>query len=121
MTEAANTQKAGSGKSEYYVGIDIGGTFPDGILIDEKGRVYHFKTPSVPTNLSEAFMRCLAKGAKMAGISLEELMRSISKLSYGNTIATKALLDHKTAKTGLITTRGFREVLAIAAIGRECL
>src|SRR3989304_3924741 len=106
-----------SGRPEYYVGIDIGGTFTDGILIDEQGKVYHFKTPSVPTNLSEAFMKCLAKGAKLAGISLEELMRSISKLSYGNTIATNALLEHKTAKTGLITTSGFRDVLAIARIG----
>ncbi len=50
MVKIANTQKAGSGKAEYYVGIDIGGTFTDGILIDEQGRVHHFKTPSVPAN-----------------------------------------------------------------------
>lgn len=107
--------------SEFYLGIDIGGTFTDGILIDDEGKVHHFKTPSVPSNPSEAFMECLRKGARLLGISLEELLRSTSKLSYGNTIATNALLEHKTAKTGLITTRGFRDVLAIARIGREYL
>jgi N-methylhydantoinase A len=121
MINAENTQKAATHTSEYYVGIDIGGTFTDGILIDDQGAVHHFKTPSVPANPSEAFMRCLTKGAKMAGISLAELMGSISKLAYGNTIATNALLEHKTAKTGLITTRGFQDTLAIARIGREYL
>ncbi len=121
MINAEHTQPAGPGKSEYYVGIDIGGTFTDGILINEQGTVYHFKTPSVPANPSEAFMRCLTKGAKLAGISLEELMHGIGKLAYGNTIATNALLEHKTAKTGLITTRGFQDTLAIARIGREYL
>lgn len=116
-----NSQKTDPGRSEYYVGIDIGGTFTDGILIDEQGQVHHFKTPSIPANPSEAFMRCLAKGAKLAGISLDELMRRLGKLAYGNTIATNALLEHKTAKTGLITTRGFQDTLAIARIGREYL
>ncbi len=117
----ANTQTTDSGGPEYYVGIDIGGTFTDGILIDGQGRVHHFKTPSVPSNPSEAFMQCLTKAARFLDISLENLLPRISKLSYGNTIATNALLEHKVAKTGLITTRGFRDVLAIARIGREYL
>ncbi len=112
---------ADSDRPEFYVGIDIGGTFTDGILIDKQGQVYHFKTPSIPANPSEGFMQCLGKAARFLGLSLEEFLRSISKLSYGNTIATNALLENKVAKTGLITTRGFRDTLAIARIGREYL
>jgi len=121
MRERADQQATGVSKPEFYVGIDIGGTFTDGILIDTQGKVSHFKTPSVPANPSEGFMQCLKKAAKFLDLSLEELLRSISKLSYGNTIATNALLENRVAKTGLITTRGFGDVLAIARIGREYL
>ena len=121
MSKTANTPTAGSANPEFYVGIDIGGTFTDGILIDDQGQVYHFKTPSVPSDPSEGFMQCLVKAAKFLDISTEALLRSISKLSYGNTIATNALIENKVAKTGLITTRGFRDILAIARIGREYL
>ncbi|MDP2644293.1 MAG: hydantoinase/oxoprolinase family protein [Desulfobacterales bacterium] len=110
-----------SSKRGFYLGVDIGGTFTDAILIDEEGRVYHFKTPSVPSDPSEGFMQCLFKAGRQLGLSLEELLNKISKLSYGNTIATNALLENKVARTGLVTTRGFRDVLAIARIGREYL
>lgn len=106
---------------EYCFGIDIGGTFTDGVLIDEQGKVHLFKTPTVPANPTEGFMQCLRKAASFLNIPLEEMLRSTRKLSYGNTIATNALLEGKTAKTGLITTRGFRDVLIIARIGREYL
>ncbi len=106
---------------EYYFGIDIGGTFTDGVLVDKEGKVYLFKTPTVPANPTEGFMQCLKKAASFLNISLEEMLRSTRKLAYGNTIATNALLEGKLAKTGLITTRGFRDVLIIARIGREYL
>jgi len=73
MITVANTQTADPDQSEYYVGIDIGGTFTDGILIDAQGRVHHFKTPSVPANPSEAFMRCL--GLELA---VQELLFPLS-------------------------------------------
>lgn len=115
------TPSAKSDKLEYYFGIDIGGTFTDGVLIDEQGKVYLFKTPTIPANPTEGFMQCLRKAAGFLNISLEEMLRRTKKLSYGNTIATNALLEGRLAKTGLITTRGFRDVLIIARIGREYL
>ncbi|MDP2643733.1 MAG: hydantoinase/oxoprolinase family protein [Desulfobacterales bacterium] len=116
MTISAKTDKR-----EYCFGIDIGGTFTDGVLIDERGRVYLFKTPTVPDNPTEGFMQCLRKAAGVLKISLEDMLRHTKKLSYGNTIATNALLEGRLAKTGLITTRGFKDVLIIARIGREYL
>lgn len=116
MTPSANTDKR-----EYCFGIDIGGTFTDGVLIDERGKVYLFKTPTVPNNPTEGFMQCLRKAAGILNISVADMLRHTKKLSYGNTIATNALLEGRLAKTGLITTRGFRDVLIIARIGREYL
>ena len=121
MKKQANTQSSDPGRPEYYVGIDIGGTFTDVILIDKSGKVHNFKTPTVPAKPSEGFMNGLLKAAKFLDIPLEALLRSTNKLSYGNTIATNALLEKKVAKTGLIITRGFRDVLAIARVGREYL
>lgn len=121
MRKTTNTQSTGPGKPEFYLGIDIGGTFTDVILIDEAGKVHNFKTPTVPAKPSEGFMNGLVKAATFLDISTEELLRCTNKLSYGNTIATNALLEKKVAKTGLITTRGFRDVLAIARVGREYL
>lgn len=95
----------------YRIGIDVGGTFTDFTLIDEKdGKVSFFKVPSTPHDPSEAIERGISGLIVQEQISPAE----ISFLGHGTTVATNLIIERKGAKAGLITTRGFRDVLELA-------
>jgi N-methylhydantoinase A len=88
------------------VGIDIGGTFTDIVVLDEDtGEVSRSKTPSVPSAPEEGFMKALDK----AGVAL----RDVRALVHGTTIVTNLILERTGAKVALITTKGFRDILEI--------
>jgi N-methylhydantoinase A len=93
------------------VGIDVGGTFTDLFVVDADGKGKIYKTPSRPDDPGAGVLDGLAKAANDRGVSLEELLGRISTIVHGTTIATNATLTGRGAKTGFITTRGFRDVL----------
>ncbi|TPL80166.1 hydantoinase/oxoprolinase family protein [Mesorhizobium sp. B2-3-14] len=88
-------------------GIDVGGTFTDLLLIDGKdgGKVYLAKTPTTVDN--QAFGVVAALGA--TGFPIE----GIGLIVHGTTTTTNAVLERRLAKTGMITTRGFRDVIEL--------
>ena len=93
------------------IGVDVGGTFTDLILIDEAdGQIAVDKVPSTPDNPARAVMTGVEQLCAKAGVSLDE----IDLLLHGTTIATNITLEHKGAEVGLITTEGFRDILHIA-------
>ena len=85
------------------IGVDVGGTFTDLFFFDEKAR--RFQTAKVPSNRGDEAVGFL-DGLKNLGIIAE-----FSSIVHGTTVGTNALLERKGARTGLITTRGFRDVL----------
>jgi N-methylhydantoinase A len=90
----------------WIAGIDVGGTFTDLIALDEKtGEVRLAKVPTTPQNQAFGVLAALQD----ANIDLS----GIGLLIHGTTTTTNALLERKLAKTGLITTRGFRDVLEL--------
>ena len=91
------------------LGVDVGGTFTDHILFDEDSdRIYTFKTPSTPEDPSRSVMAGVTHfGSAPRGLSGLWLM------AHGTTVNTNTVLSRTGAKIGLITTRGFRDVLAI--------
>ena len=97
------------------VGIDIGGTFTDLVFWDDEtqSRVIH-KRPSTPQDPAEAGIAGVTELCEKAGIHLAD----IDLLTHGTTVATNLLLEHKGATVGLITTRGFRDVLHIGRKNR---
>jgi N-methylhydantoinase A len=100
----------------YRVSIDIGGTFTDTVLVDQDGRFGVFKSPTTHENYVDAVVSNLNKASRHFDISLENLMANTASLVggslvHGSTISTNALIEGKTAKTGLICTRGFRDIL----------
>ncbi|PWU18313.1 MAG: hydantoin utilization protein [Candidatus Rokuibacteriota bacterium] len=96
----------------YRVGIDVGGTFTDLTLFDSvSGELVVTKAPSTPHNPIEGVQAVLTK----AGIPAS----SIGGLVHGTTIATNALLERKKATPGLITTKGFRDVVFIQRMNRK--
>jgi N-methylhydantoinase A len=88
------------------IGVDIGGTFTDLVALDEAtGAVVTTKALSTPRDLLAGVLRCVDQ----TGVRLAECRLLI----HGTTIAINALLEHKGARTGLVTTEGFRDVLEI--------
>jgi N-methylhydantoinase A len=95
----------------YRVGVDVGGTFTDVVVVDEETGEYSVtRTPSTPKDQSIGVEEVLRKIAQKSGISYGDISRFI----HGTTVATNALLERKGAKSALITTKGFRDVFEIA-------
>jgi len=94
----------------YQMGIDTGGTFTDFVVVNEEnGDLQTYKELSTPDDPCRAIM----KGIQTAEEKLGVLPSQISRLVYGTTVATNAMLERKGGKTGLLTTKGFRDVLEI--------
>ena len=92
------------------IGVDIGGTFTDHLLYDdETGEVSTLKTPSTPEDLSY----CVLEGIRQFRKVRPEGLKGLGSIAHGTTINTNAILERKGAKCGLITTKGFRDVLEI--------
>lgn len=93
------------------IGIDIGGTFTDLFVIEADGRSRIFKSPTTPHDPSEGLINGLNRAAEDFGQSLSDFLGEVSVIVHGTTIATNAVLTRKGAKTGFVTTRGFRDLL----------
>ena len=94
------------------IGADVGGTFTDVILIDDEGRLHTHKVPSTPPEFEQAVLQASRQLIDDAGTSGER----VSDVSHGTTVATNAVLEKRGAKTALITTKGFRDVLELRRI-----
>src|SRR4029078_1446448 len=96
--------------SSLAIAVDIGGTFTDITLHDaQSGRIWRAKTPSVPSDPSQAFLTGVQLALEQAG----QAATSLGRVLHGATVATNMILEGKGARTALITTAGFRHVLAI--------
>jgi len=94
----------------YRVSFDVGGTFTDFTLHDERSdAVRHFKVPSTPADPSEAIETGLAALIAELGIRADE----IGFVGHGTTVATNMVIERRGVRMGLITTKGFRDVLEI--------
>ena len=98
-----------------YLGIDIGGTFTDLVLMDEDGNISTAKAPTTPGELEKGVFDAVAVAAGSRGLSPEDLLSRVSAFGHGTTQATNALIERTGATTGLIATRGFGDTLALAA------
>ncbi|PRZ42812.1 N-methylhydantoinase A [Antricoccus suffuscus] len=95
----------------FRLGADVGGTFTDILLIDEEsGASYRAKTPSTSEDQSIGVLRGIQQACDSAGVTLDQ----VREVLHGTTVATNAILEGKGARVGLVTTRGFRQVLQIA-------
>ena len=95
------------------VATDIGGTFTDLVAIDKKGRLILEKSHTTPPHFEQGVIDVLRK----SGVAPE----SIEAFFHGTTTVINALTERKGAKTALLTTKGFRDVLEIARCNRPDL
>jgi N-methylhydantoinase A len=98
------------------LGVDVGGTFTDAALIDD-GKVHTAKVPSIPGNESTGVMRALGEVLEQAGAGGAD----VEVFAHGMTVGTNALLEERGARTALIATRGFADLLEIGRQDRPHL
>src|SRR3989304_36510 len=99
----------------YRLGVDIGGTFTDLVIIDEaSGAVRVGKLLTTPKDPAQGVETGVVRLLEEMGVA----PRAVGSLIHGTTLATNALIERKGARTGLITTRGFRDALEIGREGR---
>lgn len=105
--------------TRYKVGIDVGGTFTDFLLMDAAGRTTVHKELSTPADPSIATMAGLDELAAKCGLEPRVLLRRIDTIVHGTTVTTNAVLTGRVARTGLLATRGFRDALQMRRGVRE--
>src|SRR5204863_432363 len=93
----------------FRAGVDIGGTFTDIVLLGDRGERYTKKVSSTV----DGYARAITEGLSQLLAEIDGEARGIVELLHGTTVASNAILEHKGARTGLITTKGFRDVLEI--------
>jgi N-methylhydantoinase A len=96
----------------YRAGVDIGGTFTDIVLLGSDGTVHTKKISSSVGNYAQAIVDGLSEVFAETGLS----GAAIDEIRHGTTVASNAILEHKGARLGLITTKGFRDVLEIRTL-----
>jgi N-methylhydantoinase A len=94
------------------IGVDIGGTFTDFVLIDHTGRTAFSKVSSTPAQPEEAVLVGIRQIVERSGLAVGD----ITEVLHGTTVGSNTLLQKVGAKTGLITTKGFRDVLEIGRV-----
>src|SRR5687767_8088203 len=93
-------------------GADVGGTFTDVIALDATGRGWTHKVPSTPPHFEQAVLEAIEFLLRQIGAG----GASVATVAHGTTVATNAVMEHRGARTALLTTRGFRDVLELRRI-----
>ena len=95
---------------QYRLGVDVGGTFTDAILLDEStGQVRTGKVPSTPSDPSDGFLRVVDRMLGRSDVTPD----AVRYLVHGTTVATNAIIEGNLARTAFIATEGFRDLLEI--------
>jgi N-methylhydantoinase A len=102
-----------SDENTLRIGVDVGGTFTDLVLIDQSGATSVFKAPSVPDDPARGVIAALELAAAYFNSSMADILERCELFVHGSTIATNTLIERKGAKVGLLTTEGFRDSLEI--------
>src|SRR4029434_10303416 len=102
----------GGGMGEARLGVDVGGTFTDLVALVE-GRLITAKVPTTPRNQ--------ARGVLAALETVQPGVGAVASFTHGSTVATNALLERRGARTALVTTEGFRDVIEIGRQNRPAL
>jgi N-methylhydantoinase A len=105
---------------QYYIGIDIGGTFTDCAVLEDTGKIATIaKAPSTRRDLAKGVMDSVAAAAKNLGMESAGLLSKTRFFMHGCTVATNAVVTRTGVKTGLITTRGHEDAIFIGKVSQK--
>jgi len=105
----------------FRIGIDVGGTFTDFLLLADDGTTEVYKVLSTPEDPAEAVLAGLGEMAAARALDLADFLAQVTLIVHGTTVTTNAVLTGNVAPTGLVTTRGFRDALEMRRGIREVL
>jgi len=97
----------------FVVGIDVGGTFTDGVALDRQGGIVSAKAPSTPPDYSTGVFNAISLLAEQYGMSREQFLRNTDHIAHGTTSSLNALVMGKVPPVGFITTRGHGDSIVI--------
>jgi N-methylhydantoinase A len=104
----------------YRIGVDIGGTFTDCVVIGDDHELTLAKVSSTPPEFAKGFIDAVTEAATKLGLELNEFLGQTELLLHGTTVGTNVLVQRRGARTGLITTRGHRDhLLMMRSYGRS--
>jgi len=95
------------------VGVDVGGTFTDAVLTDGSG-IWRAKSPSTPGDLGQGVLAALETAVERAGSDLDSVLPAVRRFGLGTTAVTNVLASRRGRRVGLLTTRGFEELVSFA-------
>ncbi len=97
----------------FEIFIDTGGTFTDGVLIDDEQRIGVAKSETDPADPAKSILTCIARLAEERNMTERDLLRDTTSVSIGTTLPTNCILEGKGAKCCLIHTKGFRDIFEL--------
>ncbi len=103
----------------YRIGVDVGGTFTDLVLLRGDGSVVLEKTPTTPADQSDGVIAGLGRLADAEGVPLEDLLASTSSIVHGTTTGDNTMIQMSGAPTGLLVTEGFRDEIELRRCFKE--
>jgi N-methylhydantoinase A len=101
-------------EAPYVIGIDVGGTFTDAVLIDQIGGLHFDKAFSTPDNPAVGVTNALANLAGTVGVDPDEMLARCTRFAHGTTVGTNALIQRAGARVGLLMSKGFEDTVPIA-------
>ena len=105
----------------YRIGIDVGGTFTDFVAVNTDQQMYSGKTPTITADEAASVFAGLEQIAAHFGISLQTLLAETDPIVLGTTVVTNTMLEFAGANIGLITTKGFRDIIELRRGYKESL
>lgn len=97
--------------TRYAIGVDIGGTFTDCVVVDGSGTITTAKVPTTPQDRSEGFFGSIDRAADKLGITTTALLAECDRIVHGTTTGTNAIVAREGAVVGLLTTAGHRDIM----------
>jgi N-methylhydantoinase A len=108
-------------RREYRISVDCGGTFTDGILLSDQHEVWAAKADSTPADPKVGVVESISRLAEQVGLTTSELLGATKTVVLGTTLATNIVATRTGAKTGVVTTRGYRDRLSFLHVAKSDL
>ncbi len=103
---------------KFTIGVDIGGTFTDTVVMSNTGEISMFKVPSTPQDNSKGVIASIELASQAFGLRVNEFLAKVDTFFHGTTVCTNTVLTRKGSKVGFITTRGFGDSLPMMRANR---
>src|SRR5579885_2468769 len=103
----------------YQVGIDVGGTFTDFVCSGDDGRLFAGKVSTTPRDEATGILSAISAISANYGLDVGGFLGATGVIVLGTTVVTNTMLEYSGAATGMITTKGFRDVIDLRAGYKE--